>query len=173
MDTKENTVSGRSDGMGVQPYPLVLKPAYKDYIWGGNRIIRKYGRGEPEGIYAESWEVSDRTEGQSRVLNGPLKGKTLGNVIEVWGQDLLGEGRKEKSFPLLVKLIDAREKLSVQVHPDDESAEKYGGEAKTEMWYALEADPDACVYAGLRPGVDGELFLNAVRDETLEELLHI
>ncbi len=163
--------AGKRTRRRVPPYPLILQPAYKDYIWGGDRIIRKYRRKAPPGVYAESWEVSDRREGMSTVANGPLKGKSLREAIKVWGADLLGEGRKEKSFPLLIKLIDARDTLSVQVHPDDASAEKYGGEPKTEMWYALEAAPEACVYAGLQPGVDRKSFRKAVRENKLEELL--
>lgn len=171
MAKRAGNESVKRAGSESRLHPLVLQPAYKDYIWGGDRIIRKYHRAEPPGVYAESWEVSDRPEGMSTIRNGPLKGKTLCDALKMWGPELLGEGRNEERFPLLIKLIDARETLSVQVHPDDETAQKFGGEPKTEMWYVLDADPDACVYAGLRPGTDRKAFQQAVADETLEELL--
>ena len=139
-------------------YPLRFEPVYRDYVWGGDRIVRKYRRGLPPGIYAESWEIADRPDGMSVVANGRLKGKTLHQLTQTMGEVLLGAGRRDESFPLLVKIIDAHECLSVQVHPDDEGAARFGGEAKTEMWYALEADSRARVYAGLKRGVTPEIL---------------
>ncbi len=163
--------TARRKATDVAPvYPLCFKPVYQPYIWGGDRIIRRFRRPEPAGVYAESWEVSDRPE---VITNGALKGKSLRDAMRRLGAKLVGEGRKDKVFPLLIKLIDARETLSVQVHPDDESAQKHGGEPKTEMWYVIEADPDACVYAGLQPGTDRKTFRQAVRDGSLEDLLTI
>lgn len=167
----DGKTSKTNAGKRSAPYPLILQPAYQDYIWGGDRIIRKYRREEPPGVYAESWEVSDRAEGVSTVRNGSFKGHTLRDVLKAWGTELLGEGRDLRSFPLLIKLIDARETLSVQVHPDDETARKFGGEPKTEMWYVLEAEPDACVYAGLRPGTGRKAFQKAVADEALDGMI--
>ncbi len=128
--------------------PMILKPAYQDYIWGGDRIIRHFQREEPDGIYAESWEVSDRPEGPSTVVNGPHAGTRLAELVARDPEGLVGRGAAGDRFPLLVKLIDAKQTLSVQVHPDDEAAAAFGGEAKTEMWYILQADPGAAVYAG-------------------------
>ncbi len=151
--------------------PLSFSPVYKDYIWGGDRIPRVFGRAAGPGIYAESWEVSDRPEGMSVVAAGPLAGTTLRGLIEAHGQALLGRRVAGKVFPLLIKLIDAKETLSVQVHPDNEGSARHGGEPKTEMWYVLDAAPGACVYCGLREGVTPEAFVSAVAGETVEELL--
>ncbi len=150
-------------------YPLLLKPVYKDYIWGGTRIPRVFQRPLPPGIYAESWEVSDRPEGRSIVVNGPLADTPLADLIRVHGSALLGVAGP--TCPLLVKLIDARERLSVQVHPDDQSAPLCQGEAKTEAWHVLQADPGAAVFAGLMPGVTEKVFRDALSATRLEPCL--
>ena len=158
--------------MTTSLYPLRLRPVYKDYLWGGDRIPRVFGRDLPPGIYAESWEVADRPEGMGVVGNGPLAGSTLHQLVERLGVDLLGRrGREFSVLPLLIKLIDARQTLSVQVHPDNASAARHGGEPKTEMWYVLASDPGAFVFGGLRPGVTPESFTRAVADQTVENLL--
>ena len=152
-------------------YPLRFKPVYKDYIWGGDKIIRLYNRQEPHGIYAESWEVSDRADGMSVVSVGPLAGKSLRDVVQTYPFDLFGAKVQAQVFPLLVKLIDSRDRLSVQVHPDVEMAKKYGGEAKTEMWYVLDAEPGAGVFAGLKSGVDAKALSEAMQTDRFEEIL--
>jgi mannose-6-phosphate isomerase len=152
-------------------YPLLFEPVYKDYIWGGDRIIRKYNRGQPPGIYAESWEVSDRDDGMSVICNGMLKGRSLKDAIAQWGSGLMGTRVASGRFPLLIKLIDSRERLSVQVHPDDRSAAQWGGEAKTESWYVLDTDPGAGVFAGLKPGVGAAEFQQAIKEARFKELL--
>ena len=157
--------------MSVSLYPLRFKPVYKDYIWGGNRIVRAFRRPEPPGICAESWEVSTRPEGMSVVSHGPLAGRTLQELCVQCGADLLGSRIAAGPFPLLIKLIDSRERLSVQVHPSDETAAPHGGEAKTEMWYVLEAQPGAQVFAGLQPGVTRKAFEEAVRQTRIDSLL--
>ena len=86
-------------------YPLRFKPVYKDYLWGGDWIIRKYNRNEPPGIYAESWEVTDRPEGMSVVTNGSLAGKTLHEMIELWGAQLLGTSVSTPGFPLILSVV--------------------------------------------------------------------
>lgn len=131
-------------------YPLFFHPVYKDYIWGGERIIKHFHRKAPPGVYAESWEVSDREDGMSLVENGPLKGKSLHDLMQSHHQELLGKDAEFDRFPLLIKLIDAHDNLSVQVHPNDETAKLYGGEAKTEAWVVLETEVDAVLYAGFR-----------------------
>lgn len=150
-------------------YHLCFKPIYQHYIWGGDKIPKKYQRDIPPGVYAESWEISDRHDGMSVVANGALAGRTLAEIIHTHGADLLVAGFDR--FPLLIKIIDARETLSVQVHPDDRSAAQYGGEAKTEMWYVLEAEPHACVYSGFKPGTSTGNFKNALAEDTVENLL--
>ncbi|MCF7849847.1 MAG: hypothetical protein K9M45_13430, partial [Kiritimatiellales bacterium] len=109
-------------------YPMKFAPVYKDYIWGGTRIPETYHRDVPEGIYAESWEISDRDDGMSIVANGPLAGKTLKDVLAESGTAILGSRVAGTSLPLLFKLIDSKQKLSVQVHPNDGNAAACGGE---------------------------------------------
>ena len=157
--------------MATPIYPLCFWPVYKDYIWGGDRIIRLYQRQEPPGRYAESWEISDRPDGMSMIRNGPLAGKSLADVIQTAGPELLGTAVKERRFPLLIKLIDSRDRLSVQVHPDDDTAKRFGGEAKTEMWYVLDSDAGAGVFAGLKQGADEQLFRDALKSKRFRELL--
>ncbi len=154
-------------------YPLQLRPVYKDYLWGGDRIGRVFGRAVPPGLVAESWEVADRPEGMSVVENGALAGSTLHTLMRGLDLDLVGRrGRGLEVMPLLIKLIDARQTLSVQVHPDNAGAARHGGEPKTEMWYILAADPGAFVYSGLRSGVTPETFSRAVAEQTVEALLN-
>ncbi len=151
-------------------YPLTFKPVYKDYPWGGNRIPRIYGRNEPDGIYAESWEISDHDDGMSVVSNGEFAGKTIREILQEYPREMMGTKTAGTKFPLLIKLIDAKQKLSVQVHPNDETAAEFGGEAKTEMWYLL-GDDETRVYCGLNDGVTKELFLKAVENGTSGETM--
>lgn len=153
-------------------YPLILDPAYKDYIWGGDRIPALFHRQLPPGIYAESWELSDRHEGMGIVANGNFKGATLDSLIARFGRDLLGYGVHGSHLPLLVKLIDSRERLSIQVHPDNESAARGHGEAKTEAWHILAAQPGAKVFAGLKQGVDRSAFIQAMKAGRIETCLN-
>lgn len=153
-------------------YPLRFKPVYQTYLWGGNRLREQYGRSDsPDGIVAESWEVTDRPDGMSIVENGPFAGKSLRELIEAYGGKIVGRDCKLSVFPLLIKVLDAAKTLSVQVHPNDETALKYGGEAKTEMWYVLDAEEGAVVYCGLKEGVTPEAFRKAIDENTLEEWL--
>lgn len=156
--------------MPLPLYPLLFRPVYKDYLWGGDRILRHYHREAPPGIYAESWEVSDRPEGMSVVANGPLAGTSLADLVRERSQDLLGRTNGAR-FPLLLKIIDARETLSVQVHPDDEAAAQFGGEAKSEMWYVLAAAPDAAVYCGLFPDANEGMLRAAIAEGTADQLM--
>lgn len=154
-------------------YPFLFDNVYQHYLWGGDRIIKAYGRSAPDGIYAESWEVSDRPEGMSVVRNGPLAGRTLAELMAQHAPQILGQRCRGDRFPLLIKLLDARETLSVQVHPDDASAAAHGGEAKTEMWYVLEADAGACVYAGFKPHVNEAVFRQALAKGGVPDLLNV
>ena len=129
-------------------YPLFFAPVYKDYFWGGDRILKEFNRKNPPGIYAESWELSDRNEGMSVITNGLFQGKSLHDLIQSYSKELLGEQQPSDRFPLLLKLIDAHDNLSIQVHPDDNQAKTSNGEAKTEAWFILDATEDAVVYAG-------------------------
>lgn len=155
----------------MQIYPLRFEPVYKDYLWGGDKIIRKFDRSAPPGVYAESWEVSAHPDGMSVVAGGALAGRTLADLVADLGEQLVGTRTRTPYFPLLIKLIDAKQQLSVQVHPNDATAAEYGGEAKTEMWYVLQADPGAFVYAGLVPGCSSDTLKKAVADNTVEDLM--
>ncbi len=146
-------------------YPLKFEPVYKNYPWGGSRIPETYHRNVPAGIYAESWEISDHDDGMSVVSNGPLAGQALHDILKNNPGGILGTNVPGTRFPLLIKLIDAKQKLSVQVHPNDETAAHFGGEAKTEMWYLL-GDNKTQIYCGLNEGITKESFLQAVEDGT-------
>lgn len=152
-------------------YPLLLDPVYKDYVWGGDRIARRFNRPVPGGKAAESWEVADRPEGMSIVRNGSLIGRNLGELARTRGAALVGRGADFRVFPLLVKIIDAAQCLSVQVHPDESSAARMNADPKTEAWVVLDAEPGAVVYAGFkRPSGEAE-FREALLASRLESLL--
>jgi mannose-6-phosphate isomerase len=152
-------------------YPFRFNPVYKDYIWGGNRIPKLFNRNLPDGIYAESWEISTHPDGATTIANGPLAGRTLSDLLPEHKTELLGSRVKGDDFPLLIKLIDARDKLSVQVHPNDDNAEVVDGQPKTEMWYFLEGDGSAKIYCGLKPGIGKKEFLQAIQDKTFADIL--
>lgn len=150
-------------------YPLKFHPLLVDRIWGGSTLTR-YGKAIPSvRLVGETWEISDRDDAQSIVANGPLAGKPVRQLLS---QELLGHNcRGATRFPLLIKLIDARERLSLQVHPP---ASLGRGEPKTEMWYILEADPGAELIAGLKRGVTRAEFESNIQDSysKLETLFH-
>ncbi len=151
-------------------YPLKFKPVYKDYPWGNTRLPSMFDREAPAGIYAESWEVSTHPDGESVVSNGELSGKTLSEVLQLSGKDVLGRSVEGNDFPLLIKLIDAAKPLSVQVHPNNGNAESVQGEPKTEMWYFLNDEPSR-IYCGLKPGTTRDDFIHAIEQESFEEIL--
>ena len=146
-------------------YPLTFRPVYMPYIWGGRRLATQYRRQFPGGTAAESWEISDRPEGPSIVANGPLAGQTLSDLTGRYGERLVGTRAAPGGFPLLFKIIDARERISLQIHPSDQNAATVGGEAKTEAWYFLEGTEDAAVITGLEPGVGRPEFEAALRED--------
>ena len=158
-------------------YPLKFKPIIKDKIWGGNLLSKLYNKqqGDLPNI-GESWEVSGVQGDLSVVANGFLAGNNLEELIEVYMGDITGDAIYEKfgnEFPLLIKLIEAREDLSIQVHPGDEMAEKrHKAYGKTEMWYILESEPDAKIYTGFREGVTKDDYNEAVKNGTLPNLLN-
>lgn len=154
--------------------PIVFAPIYQERVWGGRSLQTVYGRELPDGPVGESWELVDRPEAQSVVVGGTYDGRTLASL---WADDrkLFGTYAEDLTgpFPLLVKLLDARAALSVQVHPPAELAEALGGEPKTEMWFVVNAEPGAYVLAGVREGVTRESFSRAQQDgEDLSRLLH-
>lgn len=157
-------------------YPFKFRDVYKNYIWGGINL-ESLGKVLPEGKVSESWEASCHEDGLSVISNGEFSGKTLQQVIKEKGKEILGETIYKTygdKFPILIKFIDANDKLSVQVHPDDEYARKYENNSlgKNEMWYIIDAKPAAKLICGLKPGVDKEKFKKACDEERVEECLN-
>jgi len=149
-------------------YPIRFEPIYQTYVWGGDRIASLYKRKTNLPRVAESWEISDREEGMSVVMNGPLKGKTLHELVLEMGEELLGAGQTMNRFPILAKIIDAKENLSIQVHPDETTAPKLKGESKDEMWVMLD---EGSVYAGVKLDVDEKDLKKAIQSNKAEDLL--
>lgn len=140
-------------------YPLRFEPIYQSRLWGGRRFADLLAAPLPDGPVGEAWLLSDREDHQSRVANGPLTGQTIGALLKLWPAQMLGSlGGRCSRFPLLLKFLDAREALSVQVHPSDRQAAELdlGDGGKTEAWVVLEAAPDSRVYAGLKLGTSAE-----------------
>ena len=153
----------------MQVYPLKLKPVLKTAIWGGTAIPERFGIGAKGDSVAEAWMLTDREDGVNLIENGPATGMTLAQYAETVGKERV---YTEDPFPLLIKLIDARDKLSVQVHPDDAYAASHGLDAgKTEMWYIVDAAPDASLILGIEEGIDRETLRRAAIDGTLEKYL--
>lgn len=155
-------------------HPLTFEPIFKERVWGGRNIERLYGKPLPPGNpIGESWEITDRPEGISVVANGALKGRTLRWLMENHRQAILGaDAAPTGPFPVLIKILDAQETLSVQVHPPPALAKQFGGEPKTEMWFITEATPDAALYAGLKRGVTQSEFEERLGNGTVAEALH-
>ncbi len=153
--------------------PIKTSPVFKQYIWGGSALKEKYNKNIPDNFAAESWEISCHKDGMSLVAEGEYAGRTLEEVIMSDKENMVGDVNMEQ-FPLLVKILDANDNLSVQVHPDDEyaAANENGSLGKTEMWYVIDAKPGAKLVYGLKDGVTKEQFASAIEDGTLEELLN-
>ena len=159
-------------------YPLRFEPVFRQYVWGGRRLGSVLGKPiGPQGPYAESWEVVDHGADQSRVKFGPLQGRTLHELVDEFGDALLGSRRSARRdrFPVLLKFLDADQNLSVQVHPNDEQAARLAppDAGKTEAWYIVHADPGSRIYAGLRSGVDRRAFEDAISSDRVAETLHV
>ncbi len=142
-------------------YPLLLMPAFKNYVWGGSSLCQLYGIEKQ--IIAESWVLSDREDGDCTVMNGKYKGMPLSAVLKELGFQRL---------PHIVKLIDAKEKLSIQVHPDDAFALKHEGcIGKNEVWYIINNEENAKIYCGVKNGYDKDSIIEASKNGTLEDAL--
>ncbi len=158
-------------------YPLKFTPIPREMIWGGNKLQHNYNKGfPPEARIGESWEISGYPGKLSVAANGFLQGNTIEELIEVYMGDLVGEkvfDRYGIEFPLLIKLIDANDNLSIQVHPDDELAQnRHNGRGKTEMWYVLDAEPGAELISGFNTEVSRGLFLDKLNVGKLPEMLN-
>lgn len=149
-----------------------LTPAFKDYIWGGTRLRDEYGKKCDYDKVAESWELSCHKDGASVVADGEDKGFTLAEYIDKHGKAVLGtDCEKFENFPILIKLIDAKDNLSVQVHPDNEYALRVEGEyGKTEMWYIVDCDEGATLLYGFKHEISKEEFAERIADNTLLEV---
>lgn len=155
--------------------PIVFKPIPQERVWGGRRLEVELGRALPmaDRSYGESWEVVDREEAQSVVAAGSLSGITLHDLWTRRRHEIFGaQAPDTPRFPLLVKILDARERLSIQVHPPAEAAARLGGEPKTEAWFVAAADPGAMLHVGLRTGVDRAAFEQSLADGTAARLVH-
>jgi mannose-6-phosphate isomerase len=159
-------------------YPLKFEPFLKEKIWGGTTLVSRYHKNaNPDIKYGESWELSAVPENLSIVSNGFLAGNNIEELIEVYMGDITGDAVFEKfgnEFPLLIKLIEAREDLSIQVHPDNKMAkERHNAYGKTEMWYILESERNSKIFTGFKEPVNKEIYLNAMKTGDLPGLLNI
>src|SRR5439155_12084942 len=166
-------------------YPLKFKPRLVEKIWGGRKIETVLGKTLPPGkLIGESWELYDFPPGvvdkssdwvSAQVSNGPMAGRTLHSLVEEFGADLLGDVQAvspHRQFPILIKFLDAKEDLSVQVHPDPTyAAANPHAHLKTEAWYVVQNDPGARIYKGLRPGVTREQVARSIEQGTCEDIL--
>jgi mannose-6-phosphate isomerase len=156
-------------------YPFVFRPIFKDRIWGGRELERLYAKNIPaDQPIGESWEISDRPGDASVIANGLLAGKTLRWLMKHHAAEILGGVKPAAAgrFPLLCKILDAREKLSLQVHPPASQAAELKGEPKTEMWFIADAAPDAGLYVGLKRGVTRGEFEKKISDGSVADCFH-
>lgn len=155
-------------------YPFIFQPVLKENVWGGHLLEQVYGKKAPAGKpIGESWEITDRSEGVSTIANGPLAGKDLRWLMESHAKEVLGAAASLNGrYPLLVKIIDARQTLSLQVHPPAAIAAQLGGEPKTEMWVVTQTAPGAELFVGLQQGVTREEFERRLREGGVESCFH-
>lgn len=152
---------------------LKLRPACKDYLWGGERLRTDFNIRSDLNPLAEAWVLSCHPDGPSVIENGPFAGQTLAQYIAAHPESVGRLGAAFADFPVLIKLIDAKSDLSIQVHPSDEYALKHENQfGKTEMWYILDCAPDAYLYYGFEREIDSAEFAGRIRDNTLPEVLH-
>ncbi len=150
-----------------------LTPAYKDYLWGGIKLKEHYGKVFDGDILAESWELSCHPDGESIIASGASAGMSLSAWLAKNPDGMGTNGAKYDGFPILIKFIDAKQDLSIQVHPDDDYAQKYEGDnGKNEMWYIAEADDDAFIYYGFKHNITKEEYAQRISDNTLLDVLH-
>ena len=162
--------------METSLYPLKFEPILKDKIWGGTRLkTLLYKEISDANCCGESWEVSGLVGDESMIINGFLAENNLNELLEIYMTELVGEKNYEKyglGFPLLIKFIDAQDNLSVQVHPDDELAQrKYGQSGKTEMWHVIASEPGSGLYVGFNKTVSKAQFEEAIANGTVEDVL--
>ena len=153
--------------------PLVFEPIFKERIWGGRRLEMLFGKRLPgSAAIGESWEIVDRAEAQSVVHRGPWRGRTLHDLWVNNRREVFGHIAESKRFPLLIKLLDAEQKLSLQVHPPARVAAALAGEPKTEFWFIADAKPGADLYVGMKRESSRAAFQEAITSGTVEEHVH-
>lgn len=157
----------------MKTYPLKFEPIYKQRIWGGQKLREVFSKDLPaDQKIGESWELADLPNDKSVIINGELAGQTLRSAIEQYPKEITGDEKFSLPFPLLIKILDAEDVLSVQVHPDPETCRRMGkGEPKTECWYIIAAETGAVIYKGLKKGVTKEQFTEAIEKGTVAETL--
>ena len=157
-------------------YPLKFQPILKDKIWGGQKLHQILHKPTTSKNAGESWEISDVEGDTSLVANGALQGSSLSYLLETHTSDLLGEKNFRQfgtKFPLLIKFIDAKEDLSVQLHPNDQLAKtRHNSFGKTEMWYVVQADSESNLIVGFNQEMTQELYLKHLEDKTLQSILN-
>lgn len=157
-------------------YPIKFTPILKDKIWGGQKLKSILNKQSDSLNVGESWEISDVEGDTSVISNGILKGKSLKYLLETFGADLLGKKNYEifgNKFPLLIKFIDAKQDLSIQLHPNDKlAAERHNSFGKTEMWYTLQADEAANLIVGFNQDMTADKYLHHLKEKTLTEILN-
>lgn len=152
-------------------YPIKFENLYYERIWGG-KDLEKFRNNVPKGVIGESWDIACHKNGTGKVQNGKLKGKTFDEIIKLYDKDLLGTEIDTKEFPILIKLITTQDKLSVQVHPNDEYANKVEKDSgKTEAWYVVDAQEDASLIVGTKD-CDKEIFRKAINEGNLDQYLN-
>jgi mannose-6-phosphate isomerase len=155
--------------------PITFTPLYMERVWGGRELERVYHRSlpNPNKPFGESWEIVDRGNEQSVVDEGTYHGTTLHDLWTNHREEIFGEGfRNHPRFPILIKVLDARDDLSIQVHPPAHLAEVLGGEPKTEMWFIADCEPGAKLYVGLKNGVTRDDFEKSIADGTVADRVH-
>jgi mannose-6-phosphate isomerase len=156
-------------------YPLIFQPTFKERVWGGRELEKLFGKNIPAGkIIGEAWEISDRPNDESIVANGKFAGKNLRWLMENFGSEILGDAKPAigNRFPLLCKILDARDKLSLQVHPPANKAKELNGEPKTEMWFIADAAPGASLFVGLKKNVTRAEFEKKISDGSVADCFH-
>jgi mannose-6-phosphate isomerase len=153
--------------------PLVFEPIFMERVWGGRHLESLYGKRLPSAaLIGESWEIADRPEAQSVVHEGPLRGLTLHELWSKHRAEIFGTVPDSPRFPILCKLLDAQENLSLQVHPPGAIAKKLGGESKSEMWFIANAAPKARLYAGVKKGTTRDGFAKAIEQGRIDKHVH-
>jgi len=157
-------------------YPLKFKPILKDKIWGGTKLTEQFNKPSNSNQLGESWEISTVPGDVSEVVNGEFKSQNLQDLLELYKGDLIGDKNYERfgnNFPLLIKFIDAKQDLSIQLHPDDDLAKsRHNSFGKTEMWYVMQADENANLIVGFNQEIDGKTYLRHLEEKTLTEILN-